>query len=96
MKFGFEKRVLREDGFYNIMLNGKQVGFNLDLRINYYRYLPLSSVHKIEVTVDGENELHIPRFIGLGAKRENLQFIIEWVYRRGNVKEDGRNGQWSS
>lgn len=58
MKLGFEKRVLRSDGFYNLLLNGKQVGFNLDLRINYYRGLPLSSVQKIEVKVDGET---IPR-----------------------------------
>ena len=54
IKNGFEKRVLREDGFYNILLNGKQVGFNVDLRINYYRGLPLSAVQKIELTVDGE------------------------------------------
>lgn len=62
MKLGFEKRVLREDGFYNILLNGKPVGFNLDLRINYYRGLPLSCVHKLEVTVDGER---IPDYLML-------------------------------
>ncbi|MCF0231532.1 MAG: hypothetical protein HUJ63_04530 [Enterococcus sp.] len=54
MKLGFDDRVLREDGFYNIKLNGKQVGFNLDLRINYYRGLPLSSVQKLTIAVDGE------------------------------------------
>lgn len=54
MKLGFDDRVIREDGFYNMTLNGKTVGFNLDLRINYYRGLPLSSVHQIKLTVDGE------------------------------------------
>ncbi len=54
MKLGFEKRVLRKDGFYNLLLNGNQVGFNVDLRINYYRGLPLSAVQKIELTVDGD------------------------------------------
>lgn len=54
MKLGFEDRVIREDGFYNIFLNKQKVGFNLDLRINYYRGLPLSSVQKIELTVDNE------------------------------------------
>ncbi|MGI6109176.1 MAG: C-glycoside deglycosidase beta subunit domain-containing protein [Eubacteriaceae bacterium] len=62
MKLGFEDRVIRQDGFYNVLLNGRQVGFNLDLRINYYRGLPLSSVQKIELTVDGEN---IPEYLML-------------------------------
>lgn len=60
MKLGFEDRVIREEDFYNILLNGKQVGFNLDLRINYYRGLPLSSVQKIELTIDGEK---IPEYL---------------------------------
>lgn len=54
MRLGFEDRVVRQDGFYNVLLNGKQVGFNLDLRINYYRGLPLSSVQVIEIKIDGE------------------------------------------
>ncbi len=62
MKLGFEDRVIREDGFYNILLNGRQVGFNLDLRINYYRGLPLSSVQKVEVEIDGEK---IPEYLML-------------------------------
>lgn len=60
VKSDFEERVLREDGFYNICLNGQQVGFNLDLRLNYYRGLPLSSVHKIEVAIDKEQ---IPEYL---------------------------------
>ena len=74
MKLGFEKRVLREDGFYNILLNGKPVGFNLDLRINYYRGLPLSSVHKIEVTVDGEK---IPEYLMLFQLHEKCFTLNE-------------------
>ncbi len=49
MKLGFEDRVLREDGFYNILLNGKQVGFNVDLRINYYRGLPPLTVRRFPI-----------------------------------------------
>ena len=54
IKCGFEDRVLREDGFYPILINGKSVGFNLDLRINYYRGLPVSSVEEIRLEIDGE------------------------------------------
>lgn len=74
MKLGFEKRVLRQDGFYNLLLNGKQVGFNLDLRINYYRGLPLSSVQKIEVKVDGET---IPQELMLLQLREKMFTMSE-------------------
>ncbi len=72
MKLGFEDRVLREDGFYNILLNGKQVGFNVDLRINYYRGLPLSAVKKIEITVDGEK---IPDYLVL-AELNGKEFTV--------------------
>lgn len=54
IKCGFEDRVLREDGFYPILINGKNVGFNLDLRINYYRGLPVSSVEEIRLEIDGK------------------------------------------
>ncbi len=72
MKLGFEDRVLREDGFYNVLLNGKQVGFNVDLRINYYRGLPLSAVKKIELTVDGEK---IPDYLVL-AELNGKEFTV--------------------
>ncbi len=52
IKCGFEDRVIREEGFYKLLLNGKSAGFNLDVRINYYRGLPLSSVQKLELKVD--------------------------------------------
>ena len=54
MKLGFNERIISEDGFYNILLNGEKVGFNLDLRLNYYRGFPLSSVEKLEVAIDGK------------------------------------------
>lgn len=72
MKLGFTDRVIRQDGFYNLLLNGQQVGFNLDLRINYYRGLPLSSVQKIEITVDGEK---IPEYLML-AELNGKQFTV--------------------
>lgn len=73
-RLGFEKRVIRPDGFYNILLNRKQVGFNLDLRINYYRGLPLSCVQKLEVEVDGEK---IPEHLMQFQLREKVFTISE-------------------
>lgn len=74
MKLGFEDRVIREDGFYNIKLNNKVVGFNLDLRINYYRGLPLSSVQKVELKIDGEK---IPEYLILLEVNEKFFTISE-------------------
>lgn len=54
MKLGFENLVIDENNFYNLKMNNNVIGFNLDLRINYYRGLPLSCLKKLSVTVDGE------------------------------------------
>lgn len=74
LRLGFENQVLRPDGFYNILLHGKQVGFNVDLRINYYRGLPLSCVRKIELTVDGKQ---IPQELMLFQLREKCFTLQE-------------------
>lgn len=47
------KYVLREDGFENRVENGEVVGFNLRMRIPYYRGVPLSLVKDIKIIVDG-------------------------------------------
>jgi hypothetical protein len=54
MKLGFEDLVIDENNFYNLKINNKVVGFNLDLRLNYYRGLPVSCLEKLSVTVDGQ------------------------------------------
>jgi len=54
MKLGFEDRVLSKTHFRNITLNGKVVGFNLGVFLNYYRGLPVSSIENLEVKVHGE------------------------------------------
>lgn len=41
-------------GFKNVSQHGETVGFQLKVRITYYRGIPLSCVEGFEVTVDGE------------------------------------------
>ena len=48
------KNVLCEDGFDNRMEDGKTTGFNVKMRIPYYRGVPLSLVGVVLVVVDGE------------------------------------------
>jgi Domain of unknown function (DUF6379) len=54
IKLGFDQKVLCEKRFRNILLNEKQVGFNLGINLNYYRGLHVSCIEKLEVKVNGE------------------------------------------
>jgi len=49
----FEQYLVCEDGFRNIEENGEIVGFEVRLRIPYYRGIALSLINKIELEVDG-------------------------------------------
>lgn len=77
IKCGFEDHVVREDGFYNILLNGKRVGFNLDLRINYYRGLPLSSVRTLEISIDDKKIPEQQIIVELNGKTFSVRQLKE-------------------
>lgn len=64
-----EKYMICSDGFENVVENDKKIGFNVLLRIPYYRGISLSLVDDIQVKVDGED---IPR--------ENLRFTTRAGY----------------
>ena len=49
-----EKQVIQSVGFRNIYDNGKAVGFQLKLRLPYYRGVFLSQIKPGSLTVDGE------------------------------------------
>jgi Domain of unknown function (DUF6379) len=46
--------VISDDGFMNVVKDGKVIGFQLKTRIAYYRGVPLSMVDKIELVVDDQ------------------------------------------
>jgi hypothetical protein len=48
----FEPYVISDDGFENVIKDGKIVGYQLKTRIAYYRGVPLAMVDKIELVVD--------------------------------------------
>lgn len=54
LKLGFDKRVLPNEDFKNIYLNDKKTGFNLAVRLNYYRGQHVSCIERLEVKVDGQ------------------------------------------
>jgi hypothetical protein len=50
-----EKYLICTRGFKNFVENGKATGFQLDVRITYYRGVPLSCVEGFDIKVDGES-----------------------------------------
>jgi hypothetical protein len=49
-----EKYLICEDGFENVVENGQVTGFNILIRIPYYRGIYLSLIDDIELKIDGE------------------------------------------
>jgi hypothetical protein len=48
----FEPYVISDDGFENVVKDGKVIGYQLKTRIAYYRGVPLAMVDKVELVVD--------------------------------------------
>ena len=50
-----EKYLISTRGFKNIIENGQTTGFQLNVRITYYRGVPLSCIDGYDIVVDGES-----------------------------------------
>ena len=50
----FDGYIFTPDSLANVEVDGEVVGFEMRTRIPYYRGIPLSMVHDVEVEVDGE------------------------------------------
>ncbi len=50
----FGNSILCDQGFKNLVENGEKVGFQLRVRISYYRGIPLSLLDGYEIRVDEE------------------------------------------
>lgn len=75
MKLGFDHLVLDEGNFYNVKIGENVVGVNLDLRINYYRGLPLSCLETLNVTIDGKPIPAPLMLLSLNGKKFSMQQI---------------------
>lgn len=51
----FDNYVLSDNGFKNVEKNGRFAGYELRTRIAYYRGIPLSMIHDIQLKVDGQD-----------------------------------------
>lgn len=59
----FDNYVLTDNSLKNVKKDGKITGYEMRTRITYYRGIPLSMVHDIQVEVDGQ-----------AVPRENIRF----------------------
>lgn len=50
----YETHILTDEGCRSIWEHGKKTGYALNIRINYYRGLPLCCIDEISLWVDGE------------------------------------------
>jgi len=50
----YDQHILTDEGCRSIWENGRKTGFAVNLKINYYRGLPLCCVDEISLEVDGE------------------------------------------
>lgn len=50
----YDQHILTDEGCRSVWENGRKVGFAVNLKINYYRGLPLCCVDEIALEVDGE------------------------------------------
>ncbi|MFS0778264.1 DUF6379 domain-containing protein [Neobacillus sp. 3P2-tot-E-2] len=54
----FEQYMVCEDGFRNVVKDGDVVGFEVKLRVPYYRGIALSLINSIDLLVDGVSFSH--------------------------------------
>ncbi len=65
----FDNYVLSENGFKNREENGKVVGYEMKTLIPYYRGIPLSMIHDVKVSVDGQE-----------VERKDILFTLDNEY----------------
>ncbi|PLS05399.1 C-glycoside deglycosidase beta subunit domain-containing protein [Neobacillus cucumis] len=54
----FEQYLVCEDGFRNVVEDGKAVGFEVKLRIPYYRGIALSLINSIDLEINDQSYAH--------------------------------------
>jgi hypothetical protein len=79
----FEHKIIAGEHMRNVQENGETVGFELQVRIPYYRGLALSMIHELEVTVDGES-----------YSREDIRFAVATGSFTLNEMETAVNNRW--
>ena len=85
--FGYGTYMICDDGFRNIVENGRAIGFQLHMRLANYRGYLLSQIEDIRISVDGES---IPRGdirFSIGGRTYTLDEMEEVVDNRWELRQ---------
>lgn len=85
--FGYSSYMICDDGFRNVVENGKPVGFQLQMRLANYRGYLLSQIEDIRISVDGEV---IPRGnirFSVGGRTYTLDEMEEVIDNRWELRQ---------
>lgn len=79
----FEKYLIGKTGFRNVLEDGKMTGFQLEVRIDLFRGMGLSTVEGFEVIVDGrqfprEHNLFTVRGLTFTYKQMETEYNERW------------------
>jgi hypothetical protein len=79
----FDRYLICEEGFTNVLRNGKVAGFQLKVRITCYRGIALSLVEGFDVSVDGKK-----------YEREQVRFSVRDRSFTFSEMETAVNDRW--
>jgi|ERR1700756_784927 hypothetical protein len=85
--FGYGTYMICDDGFRNVVENGRVIGFQLNMRLANYRGYILSQIEDIRISVDGES---IPRDdirFTIGGRTYTLKQMEEVVDNRWELRQ---------
>lgn len=85
----FDKYIIVENGFSNVVQDDKVIGFQLKSRLPYYRGLWISMVEAINLTVDGEHFPPDMLRVTLHGKTYTLSEMEREVDDRWEFGEEG-------
>ncbi len=72
----YATHLLTDTGCRSLWENGKKTGFCLNIRINYYRGLPISCVDEITLEIDGKPVEPETMSVQLNGKQYPYKFIL--------------------
>jgi len=85
--FGYDIYMISEEGFCNVVENGKVIGFQLLMRLANYRGYILSQIEDIKINVDGLQIAREDISLRLGDRSYTLDEMADVVDERWEISQ---------
>lgn len=86
--FLMDKHIVGTHDFRNVRYGASVIGYQIKVRLSYYRALPLSCVEKVMLTVDGEDVPAASMTFCLNDKRFSLDQLRDLYAEWWDIAED--------